>query len=98
MSCSYFPVINSVSNRISSLLVLHPILCFLGRFIWSKSPLLSLPELIFTLSKYNCHHPVQIKSNQINLCLCDVKKYHDCHRRKGGLQKTTWWTMLHKLT
>jgi len=37
ISCSYFPVINSVSNRISILLVLHPILCFLGRFIWSKS-------------------------------------------------------------
>src|SRR6218665_146908 len=59
MSCSYFPVINSVSNRISSLLVLHPILCFLGRFIWSKSPLISLLGLIFRLSIYYCHHPIQ---------------------------------------
>jgi len=49
ISCSYFPVISSVSNRISSLLVL-PIICFLGRFIWSKSPLLSLLDLIFMLS------------------------------------------------
>ena len=40
-----------------------------------------------------------IKINQINLRLFDVKKYHDCHRRKGGLQSTTTrWTMLHKLT
>jgi len=34
------------------------------------------------------------KSNQINLRLLDIKKYHDCHRRKGGLQKATRWTML----
>src|SRR6218665_3117173 len=33
--------------------------CFLGRFIWSKSPLLSLLSLIFRLSIYNCHHPIQ---------------------------------------
>ena len=48
-----FPVINSVSNRISSLLVLHPIICFLDRFIWSKTPLLSLLGLIYRLSIYN---------------------------------------------
>jgi len=53
ISSSYFPVINSVSNRISSLLVLHPIICFLGRFIWLKSPLLSLLGLIYRLSIYN---------------------------------------------
>src|SRR6218665_3714928 len=62
ISCSYFPVINSVPSRISSVLVLHLIICFLkflGRFIWSKSPLLSLLCLIFRLSIYNCHHPIQ---------------------------------------
>ena len=38
-------------------------------------------------------------SNQINLRLFDAKKYHDYHRRKGGLQNrpTTRWTMLHTL-
>ena len=38
------------------------------------------------------------KSNQINLRLFDVKKYYDCHKCKCGLQKTTRWTMLLKLT
>ena len=61
ISCSYFPIINSLSNRISSLLVLHLILCFLGRFIcWSKSPFLSLVGLIFRLSIYYCHHQYSI--------------------------------------
>ena len=35
-----------------------------------------------------------ITDYQINLRLFDVKKYHNSHRRKGGLQKTTRWTML----
>src|SRR6218665_631286 len=41
--------------------ILHPIICFLGWFIWSKSSLLSLPSLIFRLPytiKRNCHHPI----------------------------------------
>jgi len=38
------------------------------------------------------------KSNQINLRLFDGKKYHNCHRRKGGLQNTTRWTVLQQLT
>src|SRR6218665_1421256 len=37
---------------------------------------------------------LMITDYQINLRLFDVKKYHNSHRRKGGLQKTTRWTML----
>src|SRR6218665_1681025 len=59
ISCSYFPIINSVLHRISSLLVLHPILCFLGRYFWSKSPLLSLLGFIFRFYIYHCHHSIQ---------------------------------------
>jgi len=39
---------------------------------------------------------LRAKSNQINVHLFDVKKYHNCHKHKGVLQDTTWWTMLHK--
>src|SRR6218665_3721432 len=44
------PVINSVRNRISSLLVLLPILRFQSRFNWSKSPLFTLLVFFFRLS------------------------------------------------
>src|SRR6218665_3899436 len=67
-----------MSNRISSLLVLHPVPCFLGRFIWSKSPL-SLLGLIFRLCKYNCDHPIQhhflsitILSNESFFRVCPI--------------------------
>jgi len=56
---SSFPVINSVWNRISCLLVLLPILCFLSRFNWSKSPLLSLMGLYFIPLIYTCQHLIQ---------------------------------------
>src|SRR6218665_2983002 len=74
ISSSYFPVINSVSNRISSLPVLNPIICFLGRFIWSKSPLLSLRGLIFKPSMYNknnCHHPIPHHFLSITILSCE---------------------------
>jgi len=41
----------------------------------------SLPHVVLL---YRRHY----KSNQINLRLFDGKKYHDCHRRKSGLQTT----------
>jgi len=31
------------------------------------------------------------RPNQINLRLFDVKRYHDCHRCKSGLQNTDDW-------
>ena len=41
------------------------------------------------------HGSNQIKSIFVYLM---EKKYHDCHRRKGGLQNTTRWTVLQQLT
>ena len=32
-------------------------------------------------------------SNQINLRVFDGKKYHDCHRRKGGLQNRPYYSV-----
>jgi len=69
ISCSSFPVINSLWNRISSLLVLLPILCFLSRFNWPKSSLLLLLGLFFRLSIYTCQHLIQYHLPSSSSCL-----------------------------